>query len=55
MTSTQPTAVCPLCQKSSRRVHSRYYRTLQDLPCASFTLRLQLGVRKFFCLNGGCQ
>ena len=55
MTSTQPTAVCPLCQESSRRVHSRYCRTLQDVPCASFGLRLQLGVRKFFCLNGGCQ
>lgn len=55
MISTQPTAIRPLCQKSSQRVHSRYYRTLQDVPCASFALRLQLGVRKFFCLNGGCQ
>lgn len=55
VTSTQPTAACPLCQASSRRVHSRYYRTLQDIPCTSFALRLQLRVRKFFCLNEECQ
>ena len=25
---------CPLCGRSSRRVHSRYVRTVSDLPCA---------------------
>lgn len=55
VTSTQTTAPCPLCQRSSQRVHSRYCRTLQDLPCAGFALRLQLGVRKFFCRTPGCK
>lgn len=25
-------ARCPLCGRSSKRVHSRYFRTLSDLP-----------------------
>jgi hypothetical protein len=24
---------CPLCGKSSNRIHSRYVRTVADLPC----------------------
>lgn len=55
VTSTQTTAPCPLCQGASQRVHSLYCRTVQDLPCAGFTLRLQLRVQKFFCLTPGCR
>jgi len=29
----QTAARCPLCSKRSKRVHSRYERTLADLPC----------------------
>jgi transposase len=30
--STTCTTVCPACGQSSHRIHSRYYRTLSDLP-----------------------
>ena len=29
---TTTTAVCPRCQTASARIHSRYTRTLHDLP-----------------------
>jgi len=32
LTTTRRTAHCPLCARRSRRVHSRYQRTLADLP-----------------------
>jgi len=48
-------AHCPLCQQPTRRVHSRYERTLQDLPCVNYAVTLLLRVRKFFCDNPGCQ
>ena len=47
-------AACPLCQYVSHRVHSRYTRILQDLPCAGKTLRLLVLVRRFFCENETC-
>lgn len=47
-------AACPLCQQASHRVHSRYTRTLQDLPCVGKALRLLVVVRRFFCPNQGC-
>ena len=52
--STQAIAQCPLCQTVSRRVHSRYERTLQDLTLAHYSMILQLQVRKFFCINSAC-
>ena len=53
--STQVIAHCPLCQAPTGRVHSRYQRTLRDLPLVQFSLTLLLEVCKFFCLNDGCQ
>jgi transposase len=47
-------ACCPLCGQSSRAIHSRYQRTVADLPWASTSVRLSLHVRKFFCRNGAC-
>src|SRR5690349_19305284 len=47
-------AACPLCQHASHRVHSRYTRTLQDLPCVGKALRLLVVVRRFLCTNQGC-
>jgi hypothetical protein len=37
-----PEASCPLCGCGSSRVHSRYRRPLQDLPCAGKTLRFKI-------------
>ncbi len=48
------TARCPLCDQRSDRVHSRYVRTLADLPWADVTVRVRVHVRKFFCDNPVC-
>ena len=37
-------AYCPLCQRPSRRVHSRYWRTLSDLPLADQPICLKVQV-----------
>ena len=45
---------CPLCGQQSDRVHSRYARTLADLPWAGVAVHLRVSVRKFFCDNAAC-
>jgi transposase len=52
--STQTLVHCPVCRFPTRRIHSRYQRTVADLPWAHYRIVLQLGVRKFFCINGRC-
>lgn len=54
MTSSQPSADCPLCKTPSRRVHSRYQRTVADLPWAGTAVRMILSVRRFFCDDPAC-
>jgi transposase len=54
VTSRQVCVPCPLCTRVTSRVHSRYARTLADLPWASYRVRLQLRVRKFFCPHPTC-
>jgi len=46
---------CPLCARPARRIHSRYTRTLADLPWAEYRVRIQLRVRKWFCRNRHCR
>jgi transposase len=53
-TTTAPTACCPLCQQPSRRVQSRYVRTLADLPCSGQRVSWQVQVRRFWCQNAQC-
>jgi transposase len=53
--STQASMPCPLCDTPTRRIHSRYERTLADLPWAEYRVRLQLRVRKWFCRNRHCR
>ncbi len=55
VSSTQATAPCPRCAIPARRLHSRYQRTLADLPWAQYSVRLQLRVRKWFCGNRHCR
>lgn len=50
-----PAAECPLCGRPSRRVHSRYERTLADLPWGGMPVRLRVRVRKFFCDEPSCE
>ena len=54
MTSTQQIVPCPVCAVCTRRVHSRYTRTLADLPWGTTRVRWQLCVRKFVCPNAQC-
>jgi transposase len=45
---------CPQCGQLSARVHSRYTRTLADLPWQGRPVRIELQVRRFFCLAASC-
>ena len=54
VSSTQTLARCPLCERFTGQVHSRYHRTLADLPCLHFSLILLVQVCKFFCPNPAC-
>lgn len=52
---TSPGVLCPLCQCQTSSIHSRYTRTVADLPWAGWAVRLELHVRRFFCQNQECQ
>ncbi len=42
-------AKCPVCGRYSGRVHSRYTRTVADLPWHDVPVTLRIRVRRFFC------
>ena len=50
-----PTSACPACGLASSSVHSRYGRTLGDLPAHGRRLRIRLAARRFRCRNGACE
>jgi transposase len=50
----QRTACCPLCGRRSKRVHSRYERTLADLPWSAYAITVRFKVRRLFCDAPGC-
>jgi transposase len=52
--STQGKRACPVCGHPSVSVHSRYERTLADLPVQGLRLRFCLGVRRFYCRVRDC-
>jgi transposase len=55
MASLVPTtASCPRCQTPSARVHSRYTRTLADLPWGPYQMTMILHVRRFRCPATPC-
>src|SRR5215211_8963886 len=45
---------CPVCGEPADRVHSRYTRTLADLPWAGVAAHLRVQARRFFCDNPAC-
>ncbi len=47
-------ATCPICGKKSKRIHSVYYRNLQDLPISMNSVKIKLQTRKFYCCNAKC-
>jgi transposase len=52
--TTASQAICPYCERRSRRVHSRYVRRVADLPWHGVAVKLELHTRRFRCLNGLC-
>src|SRR4051812_21730682 len=49
------TGRCPLCGRRSKRVHSRYERTLADLPWGAYAVTIRLRVSRLFCRNACCK
>ncbi|WP_414476148.1 transposase family protein [Microvirga sp. M2] len=47
-------AVCPVCQRPSRRRHGVYERALADLPWQGRAVRLLVRVGRFRCANPAC-
>ena len=47
-------AACPFCGGPSRRVYSRYLRSLQDLPCSGRALRITVMVRRLSGTVASC-
>jgi zinc-finger of transposase IS204/IS1001/IS1096/IS1165 len=45
---------CPNCAQVSTRIHSRYQRTLADLPWSGRQMRLLVQLSRFFCIKPGC-
>jgi transposase len=52
--TSRRSARCPLCHRRSRRVHSRYWRVLADLPANGEPVCLRVQARRFFCRTEGC-
>ncbi|GHO72341.1 hypothetical protein KSD_01120 [Ktedonobacter sp. SOSP1-85] len=48
-------ACCPVCQTPTAHVHSHYTRQVADLPWMGWAVKLELHVRRFFCLNLACE
>jgi transposase len=44
-------ARCPRCEGVSSQVHSRYTRTLSDLPVAGRRVVIRVSVRRFRCVE----
>lgn len=48
-------SACPSCGGVSRRIHSRYWRSLADLPSHGRLVRLRLLAHRFRCIDRGCR
>ncbi len=46
---------CPYCGSSSKRVHSCYEKSFQDLPVMGKKTKIIIKNRKFFCDNPECK
>ena len=47
-------ARCPLCQHWSRAIHSRFQRTVADLPCGGKAVVVRLAGHRFACRHANC-
>jgi transposase len=53
--SRESRARCPVCASGSSRVHSRYLRTVSDLPWHGISIELEVRARRFFCDESSCE
>jgi transposase len=54
VTASSGDATCPRCGVRSDHVHSRYGRTLRDLPCHGTIVRICLRTHRFYCRVRDC-
>ncbi len=47
--------ICPVCRHGSSRVHSRYSRTVSDLPWHGISVTFKIRARRFFCDESSCK
>jgi len=52
--AVSPSGCCPRCGTASFRVHSRYIRTVSDLPCCGRPVEWRLTARRFVCTASHC-
>jgi transposase len=52
--AASPMASCPCCGTISKRIQSRYTRTVRDLPTSGRPVHLVIRVRRFFCQESTC-
>lgn len=52
--SIQAQVRCPKCTNVSSHLHSRYERTLADLPWEGVAVQIKLQARRFFCDKENC-
>ena len=45
--ASPPVALCPDCGREAFRIHSRYLRTLADIPWQGVVVHLEIHARKF--------
>src|SRR3954447_7652192 len=53
--SCESRAPCPVCGSVSSRAHSRYLRTVSDLPWHGVFVALKVRARRFFCDEISCE
>jgi transposase len=54
-TTCSETAACPRCSTPSRRVHSRYDRSIADLAVGGRQMSIRLRLRRFRCAESSCE
>jgi len=52
--SRQKVLTCPYCGRKSKKAHSVYRRTIQDLPISGKKVYIEIISRKMFCSNAKC-
>ena len=53
-TSRRKVLNCRYCGKKSRKIHSRYRRTIQDMPISGKKVYIEIVNRKMLCINIKC-